>query len=220
MLTLAVTGGIGAGKSTVSAILSELGAVVVDSDRLAREVVAPGTPGLAAVVAAFGPGVLRSDGELDRAALAAVVFDPLDGGEARALLESITHPLVRAEFHRRRAEAVRHDPDAIVVNDIPLLRTRAEADAFDLVLVVVAPDGLRVERLVERGLAADEARARIAAQISDSERMALADLVIHNDGDPEDLRTQVERVWAERLRPRTAAAPTGMYDGVAEGPSS
>lgn len=204
MLTLAVTGGIGAGKSTVSSILAEFGAVVVDSDRLAREVVAPGTPGLAAVAAAFGPGVVRPDGELDRAALAAIVFDPLDGGEARAQLESITHPLVRAEFHRRRAEAVRRDPEAVVVNDIPLLRTHAEADAFDLVIVVVAPEQVRVERLIERGLSAREARARIAAQISDSERVALADIVIHNDGGPDDLRAQVERIWSERLRPRAA----------------
>lgn len=205
MLTIAVTGGIGAGKSTVSSILAELGAVVIDSDRLAREVVAPGTPGLAAVASAFGPDVVRPDGELDRAALAAIVFDPVDGGEARAELESITHPLVRAEFHRLRNEAALRDPHAVVVNDIPLLRTRAEADAFDLVVVVVAPEEVRIVRLVERGLSVHEARTRIAAQIGDSERVALADIVIQNDGDPDDLRAHVQRVWTQRLRPRTAA---------------
>lgn len=220
MLTIAVTGGIGAGKSTVSAMLGELGAVVIDSDRLAREVVAPGTSGLAAVAAAFGRGVLRPDGELDRAALAAIVFDPADGGAARARLEAITHPLVRAEFRRLRDEAGRRDSGSVVVNDIPLLRTRAEAAAFDLVIVVVAPEERRIDRLIERGLTAHEARARIAAQIGDSERVALADIVIHNDGDPDDLREQVERIWWDRLRgsgvgaenPRPEVAETAPDD--------
>lgn len=191
-VTVAVTGGIGAGKSTVSRVLSELGAIVVDSDVLARQVVEPGTPGLEAVVAAFGAGVLTSDGALNRAALAEVVFASADADDARRRLEAIIHPLVRAEFRRIVAAA---DPGSVVVNDIPILRSRKQAAQFDTVVVVVADETVRVARLIERGLTEADARARISAQISDEERVALADVVIHNDGDEEALRRQATRLW-------------------------
>jgi dephospho-CoA kinase len=192
--TVAVTGGIGAGKSTVSRILAELGAIVVDSDWLARQVVEPGTPGLADVVAAFGPQVLAGDGTLNRAALAGKVFAAPDADAARRRLEGIIHPLVRAEFRRIVGGAAR---GTVVVNDIPLLRSAAQAAEFDTVVVVVAEGPVRVARLMERGLTEADARARIAAQISDDERVALADHVIHNDGDEAALRRQVERLWEE-----------------------
>lgn len=198
MRTVAVTGGIGSGKSTVARMLAGLGAVVIDSDVLARAVVAPGTAGLAAVAREFGGGVIAPDGSLDRAALAAIVFAP--GAEAlRRRLEELTHPLVRAEFRRLRDAAAAADPDAIVVNDIPLVRTRAEADAFDVVVVVAAPLELRVVRLVARGVTEADARARIAAQIGDDERAALADVVIANDGDERQLAARVEALWHEIL---------------------
>lgn len=192
--TVAVTGGIGAGKSTVSRILAELGAIVVDSDRLARQVVEPGTPGLAQVVAAFGSTVLAGDGTLDRAALAEIVFAAADADAARRRLEGIVHPRVRAEF-RRIVDAA--TPGAVVVNDIPILRSAAQAALFDAVVVVLADVPVRVQRLIARGLTETDARARIAAQISDDARVALADRVIHNNGDEAELRSQVERLWHE-----------------------
>jgi dephospho-CoA kinase len=195
MLTVAVTGGIGAGKSTVSGVLAELGAVVVDSDVLAREVVAPGTPGLAAVVTEFGPGVLGPDGGLDRAALAAIVFsDPA----ARQRLEAITHPLVRAAFERQRDAA---GPDAIVVNDIPLLRSLGMAAGFHLVVTAGAEEQIRLGRLVGRGLAEADAKARVRSQISDDERRALSDVWLANDGNRDQLRAAVTELWSGRLVP-------------------
>ena len=221
VLTVAVTGGIGSGKSTVSAVLAELGAVVIDSDRLARDVVAPGTEGLAAVAAAFGPAVLAGDGSLDRAALAAIVFHD---AEARHRLEAITHPLVRAAFARARDAA---GPGAIVVNDIPLVRTVADAAQFHLVLTVSADDEVRVRRLIGRGLAEHDARARMRAQLSDDERRPLSDVWLHNGGDEADLRRTVQAVWADRLVPfqenllaaRPAASPEGSSGPVPGGPS-
>lgn len=192
--TVAVTGGIGAGKSTVSQALRDLGALVIDSDLLARQVVEPGTDGLAAVVRAFGRGVLSEDGTLDRAALAEIVFSSPDADAARGRLEGIVHPLVRAEFRRIAGAA---PAGSLVVNDIPILRSRAAADQFDTVVVVVADEDIRVARLIDRGLAEPDARARIAAQISDDERVALADHVIHNNGDEDDLRRQVAALWEE-----------------------
>jgi dephospho-CoA kinase len=187
-----VTGGIGAGKSTVSRMLAKLGAIVVDSDQVARQVVEPGTPGLAEVVAAFGSTVLAGDGTLDRAALAEIVFAASDADSARRRLEGIIHPRVRAEFRRIVDEAA---PGAVVVNDIPILRSADQAAQFDAVVVVVADVPVRVRRLIARGLAEADARARIAAQISDDERVALADSVIRNNGDEADLWSQVERLW-------------------------
>ncbi|GGL91006.1 dephospho-CoA kinase [Nakamurella endophytica] len=202
-LTVAVTGGIGAGKSTVSRMLAELGATVVDSDRLARDVVAPGTPGLAEIVRTFGPGVVGADGALDRAALAAVVFaDP----EARRRLEAITHPRVRAAFDAVVREAGR---EAVVVNDIPLLRDVAAAAAFHLVIGVHAPDEVRVRRLVGRGLAESDARARLAAQIDDRARARLCDLWWSNDGSPEALRPLVADTWRGRILPFRDAVLAG-----------
>jgi dephospho-CoA kinase len=190
VLRIGLTGGIGSGKSTVARLLTERGAHLVDSDVLAREVVAPGTAGLASVVAAFGDGVLTADGALDRPALAAVVFG--DPG-ARARLDGIVHPLVRA----RAVELVSALPaDAVVVQDIPLLVETGQAGAFDLVLVVEADLEARVARLVARGLTEADARARIAAQASREERLALAGFVVDNSGTPDDLRAEVDRCWA------------------------
>ncbi|MGY1776030.1 dephospho-CoA kinase [Geodermatophilus sp. SYSU D00804] len=195
MLRIGLTGGIGSGKSTVAALLAARGALVVDADRIAREVVEPGTAGLAAVVEAFGPDVLTPDGALDRPALAAVVFaDP----QARARLDGIVHPLVRA----RAQEVVQSAPeDAVVVQDVPLLVETGQAGAYDLVLVVEADLDTRVARLVLRGLTEDDARARIAAQATDEQRRAVADVVLDNSGAPEALAAQVERFWEERVAP-------------------
>ncbi len=195
MLRIGLTGGIGSGKSTVSALLAERGAVVVDADRIAREVVAPGTPGLARVVEEFGEGVLAADGSLDRQALAAIVFG--DAG-ARARLDGIVHPLVRA----RSLELLAAVPEgAVVVNDVPLLVETGQAASYDLVLVVEADPATRVSRLVQRGLTAEDARARMAAQASDEQRRAVADVVLDNSGSPEELARQVDRFWTERVAP-------------------
>ena len=195
MLRIGLTGGIGSGKSTVSSLLAARGAVVVDADLIARAVVEPGTSGLAAVVDAFGTGVLSDDGSLDRPALAAVVFaDP----DARARLDAIVHPLVRA---RSRELVDGLAPDAVVVNDVPLLVETGQAGSYDLVLVVEADAETRVARLVQRGLTASDAKARMAAQATDEERRAVADVVLDNSGTPAELEAQVERFWAERVLP-------------------
>jgi dephospho-CoA kinase len=195
VLRIGLTGGIGSGKSTVAGLLAARGAQVVDADRIAREVVEPGTPGLAAVVAAFGRGVLTADGALDRPALAAVVFaDP----DARRRLDGIVHPLVRARAADLVAAA---PPDAVVVQDVPLLVETGQAGAYDLVLVVQADLDTRVRRLVGRGLLEDDARARIAAQATDEQRRAVADVVLDNSGTVEELETQVERFWVDRVAP-------------------
>ena len=195
MLRIGLTGGIGSGKSTVAGLLADRGALVVDADRIAREVVEPGTGGLAAVVDAFGPGVLTADGALDRAALASIVFgDPA----ARARLDAIVHPLVRARAEEVVAQA---PPDAVVVQDVPLLVETGQAGRYDLVLVVEADLGTRVARLALRGLAEEDARARIAAQATDEQRRAVADVVLDNSGDREALTAQVERFWAEHVAP-------------------
>ncbi|MEJ5944759.1 dephospho-CoA kinase [Pseudokineococcus basanitobsidens] len=196
MLRVGLTGGTGAGKTTAAGRLAALGALVVDADALAREVVAPGTPGLAAVVGELGHDVLAPDGSLDRPALAALVF--ADPGRRRAL-EAITHPLVR---ERRDALVAAAAADAVVVDDIPLLVETGRAAQWPLVVVVAAPLEVRVRRLVEtRGWAEADARARAAAQASDGERLAAADVVLDGAGDPQALRTQVDRLWRERLLP-------------------
>jgi dephospho-CoA kinase len=193
VLRIGLTGGIGSGKSTVSRLLGEHGAVVVDADVIAREVVAPGTPGLAAIVEAFGPTVLAADGSLDRPGLAAVVFaDP----EARRRLDGIVHPLVRARAGELEAAA---PADAVVVHDVPLLAETGQGSSYDLVVVVEADPAVRVARLVQRGLTADDARARIAVQATDEQRRAIADVVLDNSGTPEQLAEQVDRFWAERV---------------------
>ncbi|GIM62634.1 dephospho-CoA kinase [Planomonospora venezuelensis] len=187
-----LTGGIASGKSTVSAILAELGAVVIDADLIAREVVARGTPGLVAVVEEFGPEVLTPDGDLDRAAMGALVFaDP----EARRRLEAIIHPLV----HRRSAELESDAPEhAVVVHDIPLLAEVGRAGSFDAVVVVDAPAELQVQRMVEdRGWTREEAESRIAAQATREQRRAIATHVVDNTGSLDDLRRQVEAIHEE-----------------------
>jgi dephospho-CoA kinase len=193
VLRIGLTGGIGSGKSTVSRLLGEHGAVVVDADVIAREVVAPGTPGLAAIVEAFGPTALAADGSLDRPGLAAVVFaDP----QARRRLDGIVHPLVRARAGELEAAA---PADAVVVHDVPLLAETGQGSSYGLVVVVEADPAVRVARLVQRGLTADDARARIAVQATDEQRRAIADVVLDNSGTPEQLAEQVDRFWAERV---------------------
>ncbi|GAA1647518.1 dephospho-CoA kinase [Georgenia ruanii] len=196
MLTIGLTGGIGSGKSTVSAELARLGAVVIDADRIARDVVAPGTPGLAAVVEAFGADVLRPDGTLDRPALGRRVFaDPA----ALRRLGEITHPLIKEETARRQAAA---PADAIVVHDVPLIVENRLADAYDLVVVVGASEDVRLDRLTrERGMTPQDALARIRAQATDPERRAVADVWLDNSGTIDDLLRAVRTVWRERVVP-------------------
>ncbi|WP_432506567.1 dephospho-CoA kinase [Kineococcus arenarius] len=200
MLRVGLTGGIGAGKSTVARLLARCGAVLVDADVLAREVVSPGTPGLRAVAERFGPRVLTATGELDRAALGRLVFsDPA----ARADLNALVHPLVAA----RREELVAAAPaQAVVVEDVPLLVETGAAARFPLVVVVHADVEERVRRLVEdRGMSRDDARARVAAQAGDDERLAAADVVLDNarrpEGAPDPLPARVEELWSSRLVP-------------------
>lgn len=204
MLRVGLTGGIASGKSEVSRRLAERGAVIVDADVLAREAVAPGSEGLAEVVGAFGPEVLTHDGELDRAALGAVVFaDPA----RRETLNGIIHPRVRARAAQIVADAAAADPHAVVVQDIPLLVETGQAGSFDVVVVVDAPDDVRVARLRARnGMSEDEARARMAAQATREERLAAAHHVIANTGSLAGLRVQVDRLWDDVLVPAAARA--------------
>ena len=189
---MGLTGGVASGKSTVSAMLAELGAVVIDADLLAREVVAKGTPGLAEIVEEFGPGVLTADGELDRPAVGAIVFaDEV----RRRRLEAIIHPRVRARGAELEADA---SPGALVVHDIPLLAETGQGAVFDAVLVVDVPEEVQLDRMVrQRGMSEEEARARIAAQASREERAAIATHVIDNNGTLEDLRRRVAEVFEE-----------------------
>jgi len=196
---MALTGGIASGKSTVAAMLVEHGAVHIDADALARDVVAAGTPGLAAIEAEFGAGVLRPDGSLDRAALGAIIFsDP----EQRERLNAITHPAVWGRTRELIHEAETSDPRAIVVYDVPLL-AEAAADrrlAFDLIVVVHADAETRITRMItQRGLTRVEAVARISSQASDDERLAIADVVIDNSGPLEQTRSQTDDVWERAL---------------------
>lgn len=189
-MRVGLTGGVGSGKSVVARWLAELGAVVVDADVLAREVVAPGTAGLAEVVAEFGEGVLHPDGSLDRPKLGEIVFaDP----SARKRLEAIIHPKVRA----RAAEIERAaPPDGVVVHDIPLLVETGQTDRFDVVVVVDVPEDVQVERLTAmRGMSEPDARARIGAQATRDQRLAAATYVLDNSGTLERLREQVEHLW-------------------------
>lgn len=189
MLRVGLTGGIAAGKSVVAGRLSELGAAVIDHDVLARAVVADGTPGLAAVVDAFGLEVLDALGSLDRQALGRRVFtDP----DALATVNGIIHPLVRAAATEAEA-AARAD---VVVHDIPLLVETGQAGHFDVLVVVDAPPDLRVQRLVEtRGMTTDAAWRRLAAQADDEERLEAADVVLDGSGDVDGLRRQVDTLW-------------------------
>lgn len=191
MVRVGLTGGVASGKSTVSTMLAELGAVIIDADKLAREVVERGTPGLVAVIAEFGDEVLTADGDLDRAAVGAIVFaDP----ERRKALEAIVHPLVFERIITLEQAATDED---IVVHDIPLLAESGRADTFDAVIVVDAPEDVQVARMItDRGWTEAEARSRIAAQASREDRLAVATYVIDNTGDLDQLRSQVADVFA------------------------
>ncbi|WP_433550785.1 dephospho-CoA kinase [Micromonospora zamorensis] len=196
MLRVGLTGGIGSGKSAVAARLVERGAVLIDADQVAREVVAPGTEGLAEIVGAFSDAVLDDDGALDRVALGAVVFAD---EKARRRLESITHPRVRARTAELAAAAA---PDAIVVNDVPLLVEVGLAPTYHLVIVVQTAVTTRLERLArDRGMDRAEAERRIAAQADDARRRAAADVVLTNDGGLADLHDAVDDLWRQRLLP-------------------
>ncbi|MDM8084086.1 dephospho-CoA kinase [Cellulomonas cellasea] len=202
MQRIGLTGGIAAGKSAAATRLEELGAVLIDYDVLAREAVAPGTVALGDIVEAFGPEVLDAEGALDRAALGAVVFADLD---ALTRLNDIVHPCVRRLSAEREAAAATADPGAVVVHDIPLLVETGQADAFHVLVVVHAPAELRVERLVEqRGLSPEEARGRVAAQVDDEARLAVADVVLDGTGTVEALRAQVDELWARLAEERAA----------------
>lgn len=191
---IALTGGIASGKSAVAEMLAERGAVIIDADVVAREVVRPGSRGLAAIVERFGDGVLTPEGTLDRAALGRIVFaDPA----ARADLEAITHPAIRARAEALRAHAA---ADAVVIDVIPLLIEAGLVEGFDLVIVVDADPAVQLGRVRARdGFTAAEAQSRLSAQASRTDRLAVADLVVANSGDLDDLRREVDQVW-ERLR--------------------
>lgn len=193
-MKVGLTGGIGAGKSEVSRLLASYGAVIVDADKIAREVVEPGTPGLAAVVEAFGTDVLTPEGALDRPKLGAVVFADPDRLKA---LNAIVHPLVGARSAELEAAA---GEGAVVVHDVPLLTENGLAPLYDVIVVVDASPETQLRRLVElRGMTEDEAKARMSAQADRKQRLAIADHVIDNEGPLEDLEPQVREVW-ERLR--------------------
>ncbi|MDN5746387.1 MAG: dephospho-CoA kinase [Nocardioidaceae bacterium] len=191
-MRVGLTGGIASGKSTVSSMLAELGAVVIDADQLAREVVARGTPGLNQVVEAFGADVLTAEGDLDRPKVGALVFADED---LRRRLEGIIHPLVFVRYAELEAAA---PPEGIVIHDIPLLVESGRAEEFDAVIVVDAPEEVQIERMIrDRGASAEDARARIAAQATREQRRAVATYLIDNTGTREDLRQRVAEVFNE-----------------------
>ncbi|GAA3557739.1 dephospho-CoA kinase [Streptomyces osmaniensis] len=195
MLKVGLTGGIGAGKSEVSRLLVEHGAVLIDADRIAREVVAPGTPGLAAVVEAFGEDVLAADGSLDRPKLGSIVFAD---AERLGVLNSIVHPLVGARSRELEDGAA---DDAVVVHDVPLLTENGLAELYDLVVVVDTAPDTQLDRLVRlRGMTEEDARARMAAQATRGQRLEIADIVIDNDVPLEELQRRVKDVWDELVR--------------------
>ena len=196
MLKVGLTGGIGSGKSAVSALLAQKGAVIIDADRIARTVVAKGTPGLAQVVEAFGRGVLRPDGELDREAVGRIVFGD---AEQLARLNAIVHPLVGEETARETAAAEAAGAK-VAVYDVPLLVENGLQSLYDVVVVVSARPATQLERLMRaRGMSAEDARARLAAQLPLADKLAAATYVIENDGPREELAPQVDRLWADLL---------------------
>jgi dephospho-CoA kinase len=194
MLTVGLTGGIGSGKTTVAGMLAAHGAVIIDADALAREVLAPGTAGFGAVRDRFGDAVLTSDGGLDRAALAQVVFSDAD---ARLDLEAIVHPEVRLRIAQVIAQHA--GTDDIVVLDSPLLIETGSHRDVAVVVVVAAEPATQIERLIERGMDEADARARSATQLPFDTKAALADVILDNDGTIEDLRSQVDSLWARLI---------------------
>ena len=194
MPLIALTGGIASGKSTIATRLAEHGAVVVDADAIVRDVQQPGSPVLDEIVREFGADVIRPDGSLDRAGLGARVFGDDD---AIARLNRIVHPAVRAESQRRFDEAFAADPDAVVVYDVPLLVEARVDDPWELIVVAHAPADVRLRRLVEfRGMSETDAAARVASQVDDSARLAVADVVIDTTGTIDDTIRQVDELWA------------------------
>jgi dephospho-CoA kinase len=194
MLRVGLSGGIGSGKSTVAARFREHGALVIDADRLAREVVEPGTPGLAAVVAAFGGDVLTAEGALDRPALGKIIFSD---EQKRLQLNGILHPLIGQRTGELMQDA---GPGSIVVHDVPLLVEGGLAGAYHLVVIVWAPAAMRVQRLADdRGMTLDDAWARVRAQASDEDRRAVADVWIDNSGTREATIAQVDECWEDRI---------------------
>ncbi|WDH77715.1 dephospho-CoA kinase [Microbacterium esteraromaticum] len=199
MPLIALTGGIASGKSTIARRLAEHGAVIVDADQIVRDVQTPGSPVLAAIVAEFGSGVIAHDGALDRAALGERVFGD---DEALARLNSIVHPAVREESARRFAAALAADPESVVVYDVPLLVEARVDDPWDLIVLADAPAELRIRRLIElRGMAEEAARARVAAQVPDAARRAIADVMVNTSLDEGHTIAQTDALW-ERLRGR------------------
>jgi dephospho-CoA kinase len=202
LLRVGLTGGIGSGKSEAGRRLAAHGAVLLDADQAARTAVEPGTPGLARVAETFGPGVLREDGSLDRAKLAQIVFAD---EAARGKLNAIVHPLVHERMRAEEQAAVQAAGDnAIIVHDIPLLAEGGRGTEFDLVIVIDVPPEVQVARLAQRGMPEDQARARMAAQATREQRLAVADIVIDNSGTLEDLDRRVAEVWTtlqSRARP-------------------
>jgi dephospho-CoA kinase len=197
VLNVGLTGGIGAGKSEVTRRFAALGAMIIDADAIAREVVALGTPGLDAVLTEFGEQVRAADGSLDRDKLAAIVFAD---NAARARLNAIVHPLIGDRVAELMAEI--NEPDQIVVNDVPLIVEAGIADRYDVVVVVDSPVDLQLERLTTiRGMTTEAAQARISAQASREQRVAIADHVVTNDGDLDHLDHQIREVW-EKLSGR------------------
>ena len=195
MLKVGLTGGIAAGKSEVSRRLAERGAVIIDADAVAREVVAPGTRGLAEVTAAFGPGVLDAGGALDRGRLGEIVF--ADSG-LLGKLNAIVHPLVAERMKQIERSA---PPDAVVVHDVPLLAENRLAGAYDVVVVVDVPPEVQLDRLTRvRGMAEDQARERMGAQASRAERLAIADIVVNNSGPLAELDRRIDGLWEELRR--------------------
>lgn len=200
MLLVGLTGGIGAGKSTVAGLLADHGAVILDADQVARDVVEPDQPAFQALVQEFGPEIVGPDGRLDRAAVAAKAFATPEG---KAALDAITHPAIHAEFGKRMSEA---PADAIVVMDVPLLVESGTAAkrGYEVVIVVEAPEHLRLDRLEGRGLDRTDAEARMRAQATDEQRRAVATHLIDNGADHESLTTQVDALWSD-LQTRHAA---------------
>jgi len=204
MYLIGLTGGIASGKSAVASRLAERGAVVVDADVIAREIVEPGTPALDQIARQFGPAVLTAHGSLDRPALGAIIFSDPD---KRVALNAITHPAVWRLSRQRFAEAAAADPHAIVVYDVPLLAEGSRRDEFDLIAVVSASEDTRVDRLVRlRGMTRDEATARISSQATDAERLAIADVVIDSDGELADTLRQADELWDRALTDERAGA--------------
>jgi dephospho-CoA kinase len=205
MLRIGLSGGIGAGKSSVSKTFAEYGAIIVDGDVIAREVVEPGTPGLASLVEAFGDGILQADGALDRPALASIAFSDDD---KRKTLNGIVHPLVG----KRRAELIEAAaPDAVIIEDIPLLVESGMAPLFPLVIIVHADEEVRVRRLIDhRGFSEQDARARIKAQASEEQRRAVADIWLDNTGSAAQLVEKARELWHQRILPFAHNVQAGL----------